>query len=64
MDTRDVCAVVLVLALAVAFDAIVVGAIVHGVIPESLADAIGASFVLLVILLAAVLGISLKGGNP
>lgn len=58
---RDVVAVVLVLALAIAFVAVVVGAIVVGTVAESIASFVTTGFVLLLLLLAGVLGVHLRG---
>lgn len=59
---RDVVALVLVLTLAVAFDAVVIVALANGVLASDLADALAAGFLLLAGLLAAVLGVHLRGG--
>lgn len=56
---RDVAGVLITLALAVAFDAVVIGAVIHGDLPTSTADAVAAGFVLMVALVAAYLGLHL-----
>jgi hypothetical protein len=61
---RDVVSVILVVALCVAFDAVVIAAAIRGDVAGSTGDALASGFILLAAILVAVLGIHLTAHHP
>lgn len=57
---RDVVSIILVVALCVAFDAVVIAAAIRGDIAGSTGEALASGFILLAGILAAVLGVHLS----